>query len=76
MRKSLCATALVLALCASVYAGDIHSPPIVVPKEVPRQPFAPPMCGEPPADGRLYGDNADGFTTAALTVLNSVLALL
>ena len=77
MRKTLCATALVLALCGSTLAGDVNNPPIVGPSDIPSPSIALQTPDEQTADGIIYSDNAESVaTTAALTVLNSVLALL
>ena len=88
MRKTLCASVLVLALCGSALAGDIECPPIA-PGDIPSPPSSAQSSGnqttdgtvgtETPAtaaDGIIHGDNADSLAEAALTVLNSVLALL
>jgi hypothetical protein len=79
----------VLLLCGSVLAGDMNSPPIA-PCDANCPPSSSqPANGQTadsslndtgtPAttsDGSNYGDNADYITAAALTVLDSVLALL
>jgi hypothetical protein len=85
MRKSLYASVLVLALCGSVLAGDISNPPppgdISNPPSAVRTPYDEPTDGqpdegaEPSADDIIPGDEVDGLTAAALSVLNSVLAL-
>ena len=88
MRKTLYASVFVLVLCGSAFAGDINSPPIA-PCTINCPPSAPLTSGGEPADGRIstvaeapaadditYDDYTDGITAAALTVLNSVLALL
>jgi hypothetical protein len=87
MRKTLCASVLVLVLCGSALAGDISNPPIA-PGDISNPPSASQApsnqtadgwidTGEaaPAADGSIHGDDADSLTAAALTVLNSVLAL-
>jgi hypothetical protein len=89
MRKTLCASVLVLALCGSALAGDIECPPIVAPGGINNPPSASESfsvqtadgwigtgAAAPTADGIIHGDNADGLAAAALTVINSVLALL
>ena len=76
MRKTLCASVLVLALCGSALAGDITNPP------------APASCGmscPPPAGGEIPNppgatlssddQTGDGLAEAALFVINSVLGL-
>lgn len=86
MRKTLCASVLVLALCGSAFAGDINNPPIA-PGDISCPPSASRSFGDqatdgsldagatPSADGITHDVNADSLTAAALTVLNSVLAL-
>jgi hypothetical protein len=88
MRKTLCASVLVLALCGSALAGDIECPPIA-PSNIPNPPSVSQSSGNQTADGSIAtgapdaaadgiinGDNANSVAAAALTVLNSVLALL
>jgi len=86
MRKSLYASVLVLALCGSVSAGDITNPPIA-PGDIDCPPSTTQSSGYQTADGWIgtgataddgiiNGDDADSLAEAALTVLNSVLALL
>lgn len=86
MRKILCVAALVLALCGSAYAGDVSSPPLtdggvsgtLNAPQTPGEQTADAWIGTgaPAADGIIQDDTADGITTAALTLLSSVLALL
>ena len=89
MRKSLCALGLVLALCGSAFAGDIQTPPVLAPGDIQSPPDASQTpsaqasdgwidTGEAALsdDGIIHGDEADGMTSAALSVLNSVLSLL
>ncbi|MDT5269046.1 MAG: hypothetical protein QOH49_1232 [Acidobacteriota bacterium] len=76
MRKTLCATALVLALCGSTLAGDVNNPPIVGPSDIPSPSIALQTFGEQTADGVIHGDSAESVSAAALIVLNSVLPLL
>jgi len=70
MSKAIRASALVLLLACSAYAGDIQngSP----------QPSPQPanVVQEPTANGDIQNGIADAITDAALTVLNNVLALL
>jgi hypothetical protein len=84
MRKTLCTSVLVLALCGTTLAGDMSCPPIA-PGEIPTPPSASQPSGEETSDNLIEtgataettsGDNADGLAATALTVLNSVLALL
>ena len=76
MRKILCATTLVLALCGSAFAGDVNNPPLVDPNDTPNPLIEPQTSSEQTADGITHDDNEDGVAAAALSVLNSVLALL
>ena len=76
MRKTLCVSALVLALCGSAFAGDTNSPPIVGPDGVSSPPIAPQTSGEQTADDIIDGDNAETVAAAALALLDRVLALL
>jgi hypothetical protein len=63
MRKILTATALVLALGCTSFAGEIHNPKT--------QPAAP-TTQETSADGIIQ----NGFTEAVLSLLSSAFALL
>jgi hypothetical protein len=65
-----------LVLCGSTLAGDLGSPPAVSPGDVPRQTIASQTSGEQTADGITRDDNAESVVAAALTLLDSVLALL
>lgn len=76
MRKNLCATILVLALCGSALAGDVSTPPLVRPDNVPKPLTVPQIYSEQTDDGVPQDDNADGVAAAAMSILNSVLALL
>ena len=87
MRKTLCASVILLALCGSALAGDINCPPIA-PGDVPNPP-APsqpsgtqtvegstgPGAQDAASDGIIHGDYADSLSEAVLSALNSVLAL-
>lgn len=87
MRKTFCASVLVLALCGSAFAGDIGCPPIA-PGDIPSPPAStsgdinsPPLvAGDiecPPGVTQSSGDQtADMLADAVLTAINSVLALL
>ena len=87
MRKSLCASVLVLAFCGSAFAGDISCPPIA-PGDIPNPPSAAQSSSDQTADGSIgtgattaaddsiIHNTADSLAEAALIVLNSVLALL
>ena len=85
MRKTLCASVLVLALCGSALAGDIHTPPHSAPLDSSSQPSETQTSdvqttaswGEAPAaDGIIYGNSADDIVAATLAAFGSVLALL
>ena len=86
MRKALYALVLVLALSNSVFAGDIPSPPAPGDISNPSSPIqssddqatddrTATGASAPETDGIIHGDDADSLTAAALTVLNTVLAL-
>jgi hypothetical protein len=75
MRKTLCATILVLALCGSTLAGDVNNPPLDDPIDMPNRTFVPPTSGEETADDIIQDDTTNSVA-AALTLLNTVLALL
>ena len=83
MRKTICASVLLLALCGSALAGDMHSPP--APAVVSNQPSEPQTSGvqtteswgeDPAADGIIYDETADGIVAATLAAFSSVFALL
>lgn len=75
MRKTICASVLVWALCVSTLAGDILNPPA---------PVKPPNATLSSVDQSAKDWNvdetsdpsADRITVAALTLLDTVLALL
>ena len=76
MRKTLCASVLVLALCGSAFAGDIECPPIAAPGDITNpQQVAGDINSSPSATQSSGDQTVDGLAEAALTVLNSVLAL-
>jgi hypothetical protein len=73
MRKTLCASVLVLALCGSALAGEITNPPSPANSD-------PVVAGgdisSPPVANLSSDDQtADGLAEAALWVVNSVLGL-
>jgi hypothetical protein len=77
MRKTFCASVLVLALCGSAFAGDIGCPPITAPSDIETPLLAAGDIECPPSTTQSFDDQtADGFAEAVLNVLNSVLALL
>jgi hypothetical protein len=77
MRKTFCASVLVLALCGSAFAGDAGCPPVAAPGDITNPPLAAGDINSPPSATQLSGDQTvDGLAEAALTVLNSMLALL
>ena len=77
MRKTLCASVLVLALCGSALAGEITNPPS--PATTTGTSYPVPASGDisSPPDANLSSDDqtADGLAEAALWVINSVLGL-
>ena len=78
MRKTICASVLVCALCVTTLAGDILNPPAPVTFE--DSPDATLSSVDQSADG-LTGDEtsdppADRIMEAALNLLDTVLALL
>ncbi len=87
MRKTLCASVFVLALCGSALAGDMSNPPLargdmtgpVDASELSSTQATGGWSGTGEAstegDGIILVDDVDGLTAAALTVLNSMLAL-
>jgi hypothetical protein len=77
MRKTFCASVLVLALCGSAFAGDITNPPAPAPGDISCPPLAAGDITNPPGTIQSSDDQTtDGLTEAALAVLDSVLALL
>lgn len=82
MRKTLCASVLVLVLCGSAFAGDMGTPPIA-PGDIPNPPSAPQTTDGTTDTSAAAAtaditsdDNAGDLAAAALSVINSVLALL
>jgi hypothetical protein len=75
MGKTLCASVLVLALCCSAFAGDIPNPP--APGDMGCPPLAAGDINSPPGATQSSDDQTtDDLAAAALSVINSVLALL
>jgi hypothetical protein len=78
MRKTICASVLVLALCVSTLAGDILNPP--APTKPANSPDATLTYVDQSADDWTVDEtsdpSADAMMTAALTLLDTVLALL
>ena len=78
MRKTICASVLVWALCVPALAGDIMNPPAPVKAE--NSPNANLSSVDASADGWVGDEttdsSADYTTAAALTLLDTVLALL
>ena len=69
MRKTLCASVLMLALCGSAFAGDMSNPSAPQPPPPPSN-----MTTEEPAtDGVMQTGTADGFTETLLSVLETAL---
>jgi hypothetical protein len=76
MRKTLCASALVLALCGSAFAGDMNCPPLLASGDIDNPPPASEEISNPPNATRSFDEQtADGFAAGALGVINTVLAL-
>ena len=81
MRKSLCVSVLVLVLCGSAAAGDISSPPAPTPNSISDTSFAAEetssLSGGTQSGETQSADDPTAylFAEAALTVLDSVLAL-
>ena len=68
MRKTLCASVLMLTLCGSAFAGDMSTP------SAPQPPPPSNMTAEEPAtDGMTQTGEADGFTETLLSVLETAL---
>ena len=67
MRKTLCASVLMLALCGSALAGDISNP------SAPQPPPSNMTAEETAADGVIQTGTADGFTETFLSVLETTL---
>lgn len=68
MRKTLCASALMLALYGSAFAGDMSTP------STPQPPPSNMTTEEPATDGVMQTGTADGFTETLLSVLETALA--
>lgn len=87
MRKTLCASVLVLSLCGSAFAGDMGTPPVAS-GDINSPPAASQSDGAQTTDGStdtgasgptadMAADGeADSLAAAALSFLDSVLALL
>ena len=76
MRKTFSTLALVLALGATVLAGDIPSPPAPSPAQMSDSTLAAEEIINPLSSTQSPDEQfADGLAEAALNVLNSVLAL-
>ena len=75
MRKTICASILVLALCGSAFAGDAGCPPIA-PDDAGTPPLPAGDISSPPSATQSSDDlTADGLVEAALDILDTVLAL-
>lgn len=68
MRKTLCASVLLLALCGSAFAGDMSNPS--TPQPPPPQNMT---AGETTTDGVIQTGEADSFTETLLSVLETAL---
>jgi hypothetical protein len=77
MRKTLCASVLVLALCGSALAGEITNPPSPATTSGTSYPvLAAGDISSPPGVNLSSDDQtADGLAEAALWVIDSVLGL-
>ena len=76
MRKTFSALVLVLALGATVFAGDIPSPPAPAPSNYTDTSSTAEETTSTPSETQPADDQtADLFAEAALTVLDSVLTL-
>ena len=76
MRRTFSTIVLVLALGATVFAGDIPSPPAPTPDNNTNTSPAAEETNSPSSETQSTDDQtADLFAEAALTVLDSVLAL-
>ncbi|HEX7313853.1 MAG TPA: hypothetical protein VF297_08020 [Pyrinomonadaceae bacterium] len=68
MRKTLCASVLMLALCGSAFAGDMSNPS--APQPPPPQNVT---VEETATDGVIQTGTADSFTETLLSVLETAL---
>ena len=69
MRKTLCASVLMLVLCGSAFAGDMSNPSAPQPPPPPQT-----MTTEETAtDAVMQTGTADGFTETLLSVLETAL---
>lgn len=76
MRKTLCASVLVLALCGSALAGEITNPPSPANIDTSDPVLTTGVIPSPPGANLSSDDQtADGLAEAALWVINSVLGL-
>ena len=78
MRKTICASVLVCALCVTTLAGDILNPP--APINIEDSSNATLSSVDQSADGWTGNESsdpsADGIAAAALSLLDTVLTLL
>lgn len=75
MRKTFCASVLLLVLCGSALAGDITNPPAPADCGLNCLPPSVEMPQRTGASLSPYGRTDDGLAEAALWVINSVLGL-
>lgn len=80
MRKTLCASALVLTLCGSALAGDIGNPPLSPsPQGILQEQAADSWIGmgapDSTADGISHDDNSGGLMQTALDLLSALPSL-
>jgi hypothetical protein len=67
MRKLLCASVLMLALCVPAFAGDISNP------STPQPPPSSVTAKEHATDGEMQNGTANSFTEMLLSVLENAL---
>ena len=77
MRKTICASVLLCTLCVTTMAGDILNPPAPVKLTNPTNATLSSVDQPDDRNGDETSDpSADSIMTAALTLLETVLALL
>jgi hypothetical protein len=70
MRKTFCASILVLTLCGSAFAGDISNPPVASPSPQTN------TVQEQATNGSIHGDNTDSLVQITLDLLSVLPSLL
>ena len=80
MRKTICVSILVLALCGTTLAGEIECPPLVSSGDINNPPNASQSADAQiivtPSDAEASATTADVLVETALNAISSVLALL